>query len=149
MKTVAAWGGWTLDDENLELHWHADEGPWVGYDVDLERCRTSAETLDWIAQVAQKTWATPEVIGSLVEALVACLDPQATLCSLGEERGPVVVTKAGVRSRALADLAGRAVRQRLEGDSSAHKVGDVMRWRIEERTAIARRLGWDEDEAPA
>lgn len=36
------------------------------YDVDLERCNTPAEVLDWIFQVKQKTWCTPEIIFDLL-----------------------------------------------------------------------------------
>jgi hypothetical protein len=31
------------------------------YEVDLERCATPAEALDWIAQVAVKSWATDTI----------------------------------------------------------------------------------------
>ncbi len=60
-----------------------------GYEVDLDRCTTSAEVLDWICQVAKKSWGSPEVVGELVQALDDILHPQETLCTDGRERGPV------------------------------------------------------------
>jgi hypothetical protein len=59
--------------------------------VPLDRCRTSAEVADWIFQISSKTWATDAVLAGLVRALRTLLDPQATLCSFGEERGPIDV----------------------------------------------------------
>jgi hypothetical protein len=49
-----AWGPWRLDAERLVLDYYEDGG-WV-YEVDLERCLSSPEVLDWIAQVAGKGW---------------------------------------------------------------------------------------------
>ncbi|WP_345390935.1 hypothetical protein [Haloechinothrix salitolerans] len=54
------------------------------YYVDLERCTTSAEVLDWIAQVAEKPWANDEVLAGLVRALNDVLAPQEHLCSRGK-----------------------------------------------------------------
>jgi hypothetical protein len=54
-----------------------------GYEVDLDRCTTSAQVLDWIAQVAKKTWATRKIIADLVLMLDRCLDLQANICSWG------------------------------------------------------------------
>ena len=51
------------------------------YGVDLERCQSSAQVLDWIVQVAKKPWATQAVVADLITALNAVLDPQATICS--------------------------------------------------------------------
>jgi len=50
------WGRWTLDAGMLVLD-HPD------YEVDLERVDSGAEALDWIAQVAGKSWATVEDVG--------------------------------------------------------------------------------------
>ena len=63
------------------------------YFVDLKKCTTSAEALDWIMQVAEKQWATDEVIASLVRALQYYLRLQQTLCSLGKGQGPIYVKK--------------------------------------------------------
>jgi hypothetical protein len=56
------------------------------YEVDLEECSDSAEVLDWIVQVHEKTWATPPVFHALVEALDDLLDLQANYCSFGTSK---------------------------------------------------------------
>lgn len=56
------------------------------YEVDLEWCRTSAEVLDWIAQIAAKNWAGDATVAGLVRALEDVLDPQANLCSGGRDK---------------------------------------------------------------
>jgi hypothetical protein len=61
------------------------------YEIDLEDMRTSAETLDWIFQVAMKSWATPDIVASLITAIDELIAPQANLCSCGVERGPIDV----------------------------------------------------------
>ena len=78
-----AWGPWVLARESLELY--AGQSPF-GYGVDLERCLTSGEMLDWIMQVARKSWASHEMIGQLVEALNDLLNPQGTLCSFASQK---------------------------------------------------------------
>jgi hypothetical protein len=78
---------WRFEPETRVLALY-DEGRWI-YEVDLERCRTSAGVLDWIMQVASKTWATDAVIAGLARGLKGLLNPQATLCSFGIERGPL------------------------------------------------------------
>jgi hypothetical protein len=42
----------------------------IGYDVDLERITNSMQMLEWIAQVNEKTWATPKTVGELVRLLM-------------------------------------------------------------------------------
>ncbi|MCA9467001.1 MAG: hypothetical protein KC643_16360 [Nitrospira sp.] len=61
------------------------------YYVDLDQCKTSARVLDAVMQVAGKTWATDQVLASLVRDLQHYLKPQQTLCSGGEEQGPIDV----------------------------------------------------------
>jgi len=61
------WGKWVYNKGTLEIAYHSNKG-WE-YGVDLERCKTSSAILDWIIQIAQKVWATPEDIGNLVRAL--------------------------------------------------------------------------------
>ena len=93
---------WYVHAELLALYLGDPQtGAWA-YEIDLERCRTSAQVLDWIMQVASKIWATDAVIAGLVRALNDVLDPQATLCSFGQERGPLnVVGLLGHRMRRL------------------------------------------------
>jgi len=53
------------------------------YEIDLERVSSCAEMLDWIFQIAGKTWGTPMNLGHLVRALDDIFHPQETLCSGG------------------------------------------------------------------
>ena len=78
-------GMWELDKEALVLTLHYLGAP--HYEVALRRCSTSAEILDWIAQVSAKSWATPEIIGELVLTLNDFLKLQANFCSCGTEVG--------------------------------------------------------------
>lgn len=56
-------------------------GRWV-YAVELDRCKTSAQALDWIIQVSKKKgWATDAVLGRLVKLMDKELDIQRNLCS--------------------------------------------------------------------
>jgi hypothetical protein len=77
---------WRYDVERLVLV-HAQPHSYA-YEVDPERIRTPAEALDWIAQVAGKTWAReePACVGELVIALDVLLHFQATLCGCGISR---------------------------------------------------------------
>jgi len=83
-------GGWVVDRKHLSLTF-AGKGIW--YQIDLERCRTSAEVLDWICQIGGKAWATDAIIAGLVRALNYFLHPQANLCSFGHERGPINIRR--------------------------------------------------------
>jgi hypothetical protein len=73
------WGPWRLDPELLTLTCE-------GYEIDLEECLTPAAVLDWICQVAGKSWADDETLACLVRALDDILTPQATLCSWGRAK---------------------------------------------------------------
>ena len=86
----AAWGGWVLDTDTLVLAYD-------GYEIDLERCLTSAQTLDWIAQIADKNWGTDAVLAGLVRALDDVLHPQTNLCPWGS---PKKLTRAEVATLA-------------------------------------------------
>lgn len=75
---ILRWGSWRLKP-----------GIWTlvhdqGYEVYLDECRTSAELLDWVFQVRNKRWATPEVMVDLLQAIHDILDPQANYCSHGD-----------------------------------------------------------------
>jgi len=37
------------------------------YEIDLERCTTGSEVMDWIFQIRWKTWLTPNIIFSFLE----------------------------------------------------------------------------------
>ena len=77
---VEAWEAWRVEASNYTLT-HA---MWDYY-VDLEECCSSAEVLDWIAQVAHKGWASPSVLAGLVHALDDVFDVQARFCSGGRD----------------------------------------------------------------
>jgi len=73
------WDLWWLKLSNYTLVLGRNER----YELDLERCRTSAEMLDWIAQLAHKSWATPAILSGAVHALDDVLEPQRNLCGFG------------------------------------------------------------------
>jgi hypothetical protein len=83
---------WKFDPQRLTLVYD-------DYEIDLETCTTSAAVLDWIMQVAGKTFATDHVLAALVRDLFWILAPQATLCSTGIEKGPIDVRAAVTKRR--------------------------------------------------
>jgi hypothetical protein len=56
------------------------------YELDLDRCESSAAVLDWIFQVFHKSWCTAKTLRDLMLHLQKRVDPQGTLCSWGKER---------------------------------------------------------------
>jgi hypothetical protein len=72
------WGNWKYDAKLLTLT--LADGR---YELDLKRATTGAELCEWIFQVAGKTWASPECLGHLIQALDDIPTPQAHLCSGG------------------------------------------------------------------
>jgi hypothetical protein len=82
---------------------HGPVTDWV-YWIDLREITTSAGMLDWIFQIAGKTWGTPEVVAGLVQAFQDLLHPQSTLCSFGVERGPIRVRDRIASLRRLRQL---------------------------------------------
>ncbi len=81
------WGHWSFDAASACLD-HDDPS----YEVRVFEMKHSANVLDVIMQVAAKTWATDATVADLVRALQATLHPQANLCSMGVDRGPIDVT---------------------------------------------------------
>jgi hypothetical protein len=86
----STWGGWRFIEDARVLELHDSAGRLV-HEVNLDRCRTSAEVCDWVFQIVGKSWVTDAIIAGLVRALDELLQPQATLCSFGKERGPINV----------------------------------------------------------
>lgn len=81
------WGPWQLDRDICVLY--AEEVPTAGrvdYEVDLDECTTPARVLDWIAQVAEKSWADAETVVGLVYALNDVLGFQSGLCGGGKSK---------------------------------------------------------------
>lgn len=68
-------------------------------------CLESAEVLDYLAQMAGKRWATPEVIAGLLIALDDVLNLQVHLCSFG------------VSTKTTVEAVRRRVRQLTNGAS--------------------------------
>jgi transposase len=76
-------GNWTYDEGAKVLTHRA----FPGYQVDVARMTTSAATLDIIFQTTAKTRYSRQDAGDLIEAIRVIVNPQATLCSWGRERG--------------------------------------------------------------
>lgn len=90
------WDPWQLDEDTCELY---TEAGGYRYGIDLEHCTTSAEVVDWICQIADKTWGDDEtphdrIVAGLVAAIIDLLHPQANLCSWGKSHR---LSKAAVR----------------------------------------------------
>jgi len=67
------WGSWKYNKRHHMLVGTLGSNYPAGatYEIALSRCHTSAQKCDWLAQVAEKTWATSEILGDLVRALDA------------------------------------------------------------------------------
>jgi hypothetical protein len=78
------WGPWHLDHNTRVLY--VEESNGYRYEVDLDDCLSSAQVLDWICQIAGKTWADDTTLAGLVRAIDDVLTPQAHLCSSGQDK---------------------------------------------------------------
>jgi hypothetical protein len=76
------WRGWKLIKSTYVLQYESEH---FEYEVDLERCRNSAEILDWIAQVSRKVPVTADMAIGLVYALDDILHFQGRFCGLGKD----------------------------------------------------------------
>ena len=75
-----------FNEKNLTLEIYRGKGlNQIHYYIDLERCNTSAEILDWIAQVAEKLSYSNEDIGKIVRSLHKILNFQKYFCGNGME----------------------------------------------------------------
>lgn len=97
MRRQREWGPWQLDPDTAELV-HTDPIPGTAhtYAVDLDGCRTPAQVLDWITQVAAKTWADDATTAGLVRALDDLLNMQGSLCPSGRTK---TLTRTQLRTR--------------------------------------------------
>ena len=77
------WGPWRYNTNTLELEYYDEDGKYK-YGVDLQRCNSSAEVLDWIFQVNNKMWCGYECTGHLVQAIRDLL--KRDFCSGGQDR---------------------------------------------------------------
>ncbi|MFZ0877755.1 MAG: hypothetical protein WAN20_25065 [Pseudonocardiaceae bacterium] len=82
--TDNGWGPWKLDLGRFGLDRAPDSSD--SYPIDLLSCQDSDEVLDYICQVARQRWADDVTLAGLIRALNDVLDPQATLCSVGEPK---------------------------------------------------------------
>jgi hypothetical protein len=74
------WGNWWYDQKNKVLEHKTSR-----YYVILKQCVNSANVLDWIAQIKNKTWASAKDLGDLVTALDDLLDLQGNICGGGND----------------------------------------------------------------
>ena len=79
-ESKSSWGLWTFDEHNLVVRYTKNN-----YEVDLERCTTSAQALDWIAQITNKLWASPDDVTDVIHALDDLIGLQENLCGFGKE----------------------------------------------------------------
>ena len=91
IKHGQRWGRWRFNQENLTLTLEATDGPFdptggFFYEIDVEKCGTPAQMLDWIFQMEAKIFVTDKDLSDLVRALNVLLYPQATLCSFGHPK---------------------------------------------------------------
>jgi len=74
------WGNWWYDQKNRVLEHRTSH-----YYVILKQCGNSANVLDWIAQIKDKSWATAKDLGDLVTALDDILGLQGNICGGGTD----------------------------------------------------------------
>lgn len=68
-----SWGNWTLNVTNACLEYVDPSSGSMFYQVDVDEMTTSAEILDWIFQIEEKTWASSAVVGDFVAAIAEIL----------------------------------------------------------------------------
>lgn len=81
--------GWSWNRDRAVLRKQRDDD--TLYSVPLADMTTSANMLDWIFQLRQKTWVSDAEMGAIIYAMDELLCPQGCLCSNGIERGPIDV----------------------------------------------------------
>ncbi len=68
-----SWGNWTLNTTNACLEYSDPALGSMIYQVPVDEMTTSAEILDWVFQIEEKTWANSAVIGDFVTAVAEIL----------------------------------------------------------------------------
>ena len=63
-----SWGNWDLNVGNACLEFNDPQMGMI-YQIPVDEISTSAEVLDWIYQVEEKTWASDVDVGHLVSAM--------------------------------------------------------------------------------
>lgn len=88
-KVNDSWGGWVLKSRGVSISLsYSGKGLTEPYEIDLLECGSSAQVLDWIAQIAAKPWATNGVLAGLVRAIDDVLLLQENYCSWGKDQRP-------------------------------------------------------------
>ena len=65
--TDSSWGKWTFNPKNGCLEYPLGAGG--TYEVPVSSNDDATQTLDWIFQVNEKTWASSDDLGHLVRAI--------------------------------------------------------------------------------
>lgn len=78
------WGPWRYGPRTNSLICTVPGYQAYEYEVDLARCATPADVLEWLAHLAEKRWGTADVLG----AFVLALHEVAGLRSLSQGRHP-------------------------------------------------------------
>ena len=84
---------WKLVKSNQTLV--CTKSPNIGYEIDLERCLTFSQVLDWIMFVFKNIKIPDEVFTDFVRALNGVLNLQQNYCSFGRDMGEK--SKADIR----------------------------------------------------
>lgn len=74
------WGRWQYDRELMTLTITPYDGRPYEYEIDLETCTSASQVLDWIMQIANKTWCSASDLRDLIIAFRDLLNPQGYLC---------------------------------------------------------------------
>jgi len=73
------WGNWKLDRARRAIYYDGPHDFWFP----LAQVNNSTEVLDWVVQLHERSWTTPEDIGNLVAALDDIFDLQNNMCGCG------------------------------------------------------------------
>jgi hypothetical protein len=124
----STWGRWVYHPDPFVLR--LAENTRDEYEVDLDRCTSSAEMLDWIMQVASKPGVTAEDLGHLVGALNHLFHPQAYLCSGGEDKR--------IDPRATVEQAQRDHEEGIAWEREMRQKGNLLGPRIDTTRPMVR-----------
>lgn len=123
-------GPWLFNRDNLTLWLPSDQ-----FEVDLERCLEPAEALDWLVQVQGKTWATPAMVGHLVEGLTGLLYGYGSPTSIPPDKASEVILE---NERVV--LTHRRFEERMaetnEGPLAVVSAGEIVRLETECRAEV-------------
>lgn len=93
------WGLWMLDAQRFCLCAVPEDvsDPQQNfYEIDLEEITHPFWLVDWLEQISEKAWATPEVLGQLTLALLRLFTPRSTEW---RNRAPAIIDPAAVLRR--------------------------------------------------